>query len=111
MTIVIPEDIVPSVTAFMGQSALDTRFQAQAVEIVATIAHMVHEYTRGNGFDEAGVPTDGIKRVIISASARLLANPEQIQFQTGIVVLRGAFEGWTALERTILNSYRKVAQA
>lgn len=108
MSIVIPEDIQPSVTAFLGQSALDTRFQAQATEVIATIAHMVHEYTRGRGFVE-GVPSDGIKRVIVSASARLLANPEQIQFQTGIVVLRGAFDGWTSLEKTILNSYRKVA--
>lgn len=106
---IIPSDIQTSVTAFLGQSALDARFQAQATEVIATIAWMVHEYTRGRGFDETGVPSDGVKRVIISASARLLANPEQIQFQTGIVVLRGAFDGWTPLEKTILNSYRKVA--
>lgn len=106
---IIPEDIQTRVTAFLGQSMLDTRFQAQATEVIATIAWMVHEYTRGRGFDEAGAPTDGVKQVIISASARLLANPEQIQFQTGIVVLRGAFDGWTPIEKTILNSYRKVA--
>ena len=105
----IPEDVVPSVVAFLGQSMLDTRLVSRATEIVATIAAMVHEYTRGKGFDEAGVPNDGVKRVIISASARLLANPDQIEFQTGTVAIRGAFEGWSSLEKTILNSYRKVA--
>jgi hypothetical protein len=109
VTVTIPEDVVPSVTAFLGQSSANTTFVAQCTEHVSVIAEMVHEYTRGKGFDGSGVPLALAKKVIIMASARLLANPEQIQFQTGTVAIRGAFEGWSALEKTLLNSYRGTA--
>lgn len=108
MNVVIPEDLVPTVTAFLGQSHLNTRFAAQAVEHVAVIAEMVADYTRGAGFT-AGVPSGSLKKVIVTASARLLANPEQLQFQTGSVAIRGAFEGWSPLEKILLNTYRKTA--
>lgn len=109
MSVTIPEDVVPSVTAFLGQSSADTRFAAQAAEHVAVIAEMAYEYTRGKAFDSSGVPLALAKRVIITASARLLANPEQIQYQTGTVAIRGAFTGWTGLEKTLLDSYRRTA--
>lgn len=74
-----------------------------------TIAVLAFTYTRGNGFPD-GVPSAPIQRVIITATARLLANPSQIEHQIGSVVFRGAFDGWTPLERMILNAFRKVAR-
>lgn len=106
MAVSIPSDTVEKVATFLGQSTSNSRFMTQAAEHVEVIAEMAHEYTRGRGFT-AGVPSDAMKRVIISASARLLANPEQLQFQTGIVTIRGAFDGWTPLEKVLLDTYRR----
>lgn len=107
MAVVIPSTLVPAVAAFLGQTGVPS-FTAQATEHVGVIAEMVSEYTRGRGF-VAGVPSGSLQKVIITASARLLANPEQLQYQTGTVTIRGAFDGWSPLETTILSSYRKRA--
>jgi hypothetical protein len=109
VTVTIPPDVVPSVTAFLGQSSSNTAFVAQCTEHVSVIAEMAFDYTRGKGFDSSGVPLALTKKVIITASARLLANPEQLQYQTGTVAIRGAFEGWSALEKTLLDRYRGTA--
>lgn len=93
------------VLAFLGQPASLT---TQAEAVVDVIATMAQDYTRGRGF-VAGEPTPVVAKVIVSASARLLANPEQIEFQTGSVAIRSAFDGWSPLEKTLLNSVRKVA--
>lgn len=105
--LVIPADLVARVVAFMGQTG-NTYFTAQATEHVTVIASMAQEYTRGAGF-LGGQPTGSVQSVIVSASARLLANPEQIEHQVGAVAIRGAFEGWSALEKTLLNTYRRTA--
>ena len=108
VNVVVPADLVATVTAFLGQSPLNTVFAAQATEHVAVIAQMAGDYTRGAGF-VAGVPAPALVKVMVTASARLLANPEQIPFQTGSVAIRGAFEGWSPLEKILLNTYRKTA--
>lgn len=97
--------IATDVLAFMGQPASLT---TQAEAVVDVITAMAEDYTRGRGFVE-GVPTPVVAKVIVSASARLLANPDQIEFSTGSVAIRGAFSGWSPLEKTLLNSVRKVA--
>lgn len=93
------------VLAFLGQPA---SMETQAQAVVDVITALAEEYTRGRGFVD-GVPTPVVAKVIVSASARLLANPDQIEFQTGSVAIRGAFSGWSPLEKTLLNSVRKVA--
>ncbi len=93
------------VLAFLGQPASMT---AQAQAVVDVITAMAEDYTRGRGFVD-GQPLPAVAKVIVSASARLLANPEQIEFQTGSVAIRSAFTGWSPLEKTLLNSVRKVA--
>lgn len=100
-----PVTIAADVLAFMGQPASMT---SQAEAVVGVITAMADDYTRGRGF-VGGTPTPLVEKVIVSASARLLANPDQIEFQTGSVAIRSAFTGWTPLEKTLLNTVRRTA--
>ncbi|WP_447643357.1 hypothetical protein [Nocardioides zeae] len=93
--------------AFMGlkpSPALTT----QAEAVVGVIAAMAQAYTRGNGFEAAG-PVEPIAHVIVSASARLLANPDQIDVTIGSTRRSSYFQGWTLVESMVLNAYRGVA--
>lgn len=78
----------------------------QVGEVIALFAR---QYTRGNGFYAEGVAQD-IGAVILTASARLAANPEQLYTQVGGVVAGAGFQGWTLAEQIVLNQYRKVAR-
>ncbi len=64
------------VAAFLGQGS-DTTLVALAGEVAPVITAMVASYTRGRGFDD-DEPNDELAAVITTASARLVANPEQI---------------------------------
>lgn len=97
--------IATDVRAFLNQP---TSMQAQAEAVVGVISAMAEDYTRGKGFVD-GEPTNLVSKVIISASARLLANPDQIEFTTGSVTIRSSFDGWNTIEKTLLNSIRKAA--
>lgn len=97
--------IATDVLAFLKQPST---MQAQAEQVVGVISEMAKDYTRGKGFSGTE-PLPTVQKVIVLASARLLANPEQIEFQTGSVAIRGAFDGWNPLEKTLLNSIRKAA--
>lgn len=77
----------------------------QVGEVIALFAR---QYTRGNGFYAEGVAQD-IGSVILTASARLAANPEQLYTQVGGVITGAGFQGWTLAEQIVLNQYRKVA--
>ena len=74
---------------------------------------LAKSYTRGNGFD-GNEPNTEIAAVIVTASARLAANPAQLAtdhtagpFSRSI---RGGFDGWTLAEQIVLNRYRVRAQ-
>jgi len=95
------------VADFLGQGA-DTALVALAGEHAAIISAMVSAYTRGRGFTD-GEPTADLAAVITTASARMAANPEQIQTKVGSVEIRGAFTGFTLAETFVLNRYRKTA--
>lgn len=75
----------------------------------AIITALVQGYTRGEGFT-AGEPNDEIAAVIVTASARLVANPEQLSTDVGNVSIRGGFAGFNLAELFVLNRYRKRAQ-
>lgn len=96
------------VAAFLGQST-DVELAALAQQHVAIIKAMARAYTRGKGFTDGG-PSDDIGAVIIAATARLVANPEQIDIRAGEVSVRGSFNGWTLAESFVLNRYRKRAK-
>lgn len=95
------------VAAFLGQGD-DTTLVALAEQHVTIVTAMARAYTRGNGFTPD--PADDIAAVITTATARLVANPEQINTTTGSVAVNGGFTGWTLAELFVLNRYRKRAQ-
>ena len=95
------------IAAFLGQGD-DTELVALAGQHVPIITAMARAYTRGEGF-AGGIPTDDIAAVITTATARLVANPEQINTTTGSVTVNGGFNGWTLAELFVLNRYRKKA--
>lgn len=98
--------LADDVLKFLGQPA--SLFD-QATAVVDVISTMAHDYTRGKGFNADNTPKPVVAKVIVSASARLLANPEQLEFTTGSTTIRSAFDGWNPLEKTLLDSIRKVA--
>lgn len=104
-----PELVVPYPTgAEVAQFAGVPSAVSEADETVAIIAGLARGYTRGNGFFADGVKPD-LRDVIIVASTRLLANPEQTSITVGSVTRASFFKGWTLAEQRILNHYRKVA--
>lgn len=98
------------VAAFLGRSG-DAATVALATEHLPIVTQMVKAYTRDRGFDEAGDPGDDLAAVIVSSTARLVANPEHTMEQsTGPFSIRqGIFHGWTLPELAILHRYRKRA--
>lgn len=95
------------VASFLG--SVDPALIVLADQHAQIITAMCRAYTRGNGF-AAGTPADDLAAVITVATARLVANPEQLQSQIGSVAMRGGFQGWSLAELFILNSYRGTAQ-
>lgn len=95
------------VLAFLGQSIPQAAVDAH----VSQVGSMVQEYTRGQGFDEKGVPVEGIRQVIISATARSVANPSHVVNQRAGTQswTPGQFQGFTLPELKVLNRYRKLA--
>lgn len=99
------------VADFIGQGDDDT-VVALAGQHVQIITAMAQAYTRGNGFDDAhdGHPNDDVAAVIITATARLMANPDQTNYRVGNISYQSHFQGWTLAETFVLNRYRKTAK-
>lgn len=93
------------VADFLGQGD-DETVVALAGEHLPIITAMASAYTRGNGFT-AGEPNDEISAVITTATARLMANPDQVQYKLGNMSFQSFFNGWTLAETFVLNRYRK----
>ncbi|MEU0575249.1 hypothetical protein [Dermacoccus nishinomiyaensis] len=91
------------VADFLGQGD-DAELVALAGQSVTIITALARSYTRGNGF--SGVAADEIDAVITTATARLVANPEQLRVTVGGVQTDG-FQGWTLPELFVLNRYRR----
>lgn len=89
--------------------AFDDAGKAQARAALEAVGHMVRAYTRGHGFDEIGDPSADLGAVIVSASARLMANPEFKRSDAvgPFQVSHGTFDGWTLPELAILHAYRR----
>lgn len=74
------------------------------------VTEYVRGYTRGRGFDAVSdAPANPLESVIVAATARLTANPEQVSYYaTGDYSERPAvLAGWTLPELAVLNRYRK----
>lgn len=85
----------------------------QAESVLTIITAMASSYTRGRGFT-AGIPTDEIKAVILTAAARLLSNTTGLLYDEvegpSQISYRSAFSGWTIAERLVLDRFRVSAQ-
>lgn len=83
---------------------------ASSIEVALSL---IESYTRGNHVDRYGHYRPGIRGVILSVSARLLANPGQIITRVtvgGLTISKGVgFQGFTLAEQTALNRYRRRA--
>ncbi|MEL4358393.1 MULTISPECIES: hypothetical protein [unclassified Luteococcus] len=96
------------VAAFLGRGD-DPETVALAGQVLPIVTAMARAYTRDRGF-VGPEPTEDVAAVLVTATARLMANPEQIrktetvgpfshQVDTG-------FTGWTLAELFVLNRYR-----
>ena len=99
-----PPAVGQRVADFLGQGD-DAGIVALAGEIVPVVTELARAYTRDRGFT-AGEPNANIAAVIVTASARLTANPEQLSTDIGSESIRGGFNGWTLAERAALDRYR-----
>jgi len=94
-----------------GEPAADDAAVGVAVEQVLALAKA---YTRGRGFAGDG-PNADISAVVVTAAARLVANPRQIGVElpsgpSATIAYRGGFTGWSLAELAALNRYRVRAQ-
>lgn len=100
------------VADFLGRGD-DTTLVALAEQHAQIITAMAQAYTRGRGFQN-GVPADDLAAVITTATARLVANPEQLpkDVNAGPFSQRtyAGFKGWSLAETFVLDRYRKKAQ-
>ena len=94
------------VASFLGQGDIE-QVVALAEEHVAIITALARSYTRDNGFTSDGTAREDICAVITAATARLVANPEQIHYSAGAQRLSGGFKGWSLAEQIVLNRYRR----
>lgn len=74
---------------------------------------LVSGYTRGNDVNSFDEYRPGVREVILTVAARILANPGGVSVRVtagGVTVSRGAgFSGYTLAEQAVLNRYRKRA--
>ncbi|WP_084021650.1 hypothetical protein [Mycobacterium avium] len=92
------------VADFLGRGD-DSSLVALAADHAAIVTALARSYTRGRGF--AGPePAEDVAAVIVTATARLVANPEQLASDYGSVSVRGGWQGWNLAEQIVLNRYR-----
>lgn len=101
---VTPADLL----AFLGQQS-DSGLQAQAQRSITVASSVIGAYCRDRHLDGEGNPRPGIDDVVLTVAARLYANPEQINYDSGSVSMRGGLAGFTLTEQAVLNRYRKKA--
>lgn len=101
--------LAPRVAAIVGRVG-DADTIATAEAQLPLVAEYVRGYTRGRGFD-GDAPAGPLRAVIVSATARLATNPEQVSVYTvGDYSERPAqLAGWTLAEIGVLHRYRVVS--
>jgi hypothetical protein len=85
---------------------------AQLVSVISVVSSMVSSYTRGRGFTD-GTPADDLKAVILTATARMLKNPNGIRSESMgpfLVQYDQTVFNWTLSEQAVIDRYRVKAQ-
>jgi Putative Ig domain len=98
-------ELAPRVAAHVGRAG-DTDALELAEAHMPTLLLFVKSYTRGNGF-LGYVPSAELAAVIVTAGARMLANPDQLAYSVGDQRVSEGFSSWTLAERFVLDGYRK----
>lgn len=103
----IIDTLAPAVAAFVGRPG-DTTTEGQAGAALLVVLDFVRAYTRGNGFTGYR-PEYPLRSVLISATARLVTNPEQVrQYQIADYSESPAvLNGYTLAELGLLRRYRR----
>lgn len=84
----------------------DPQLVALCSQHAAIVTALARSYCRGKGFTVDG-PFEDVAAVITTASARMVANPEQSTIQAGEISGRDrGFQGWNLAELAVLNRYR-----
>lgn len=105
--------VVADVVTFMGRTG-DAALEALAEQHVPVMAELVNAYVRGNGpvrtglaLGEFSFPAD-LRAVVITASARLLSNPAQLESESSDgYAARGSFSSFSLAEQAVLHRYRR----
>lgn len=100
--------VAAKVAAYLGKGD-DPRTVALAEQSLPIVLAFTRAYTRGNGFDAFGVPSSDLAAVVITATARLVTNPEQSERVTvgDYSESFATFAGWTLPELAVLHLYRR----
>lgn len=101
--------LAPRVAAMVGLQGDEGTIETAKAQL-PIVSEYVRGYTRGRGFD-GSAPAGPLMAVIVSATARLATNPEQLTvFTTGDYSERPArLAGWTLAEIGVLHRYRVVS--
>ncbi|RBY85739.1 PKD domain-containing protein [Blastococcus sp. TF02A-30] len=106
-------DLAADVVTFMGREG-DAGLEALAAVHVPIVAELVTAYVRGRGptrnglgLGEFSFPAD-LRAVVVTASARLLANPAQLESESADgYAARGSFSSFSLAEQAVLHRYRR----
>lgn len=101
-------DLAAKTAQFLGRGD-DEMLIAQATIHSEIVAGYVAGYTRGRGFDDDGEPNRQLRFVIVAATARLSANPEQVSYYQAADYSEkpAVLAGWTLPELAVLHNYRR----
>lgn len=96
------------VAAFLGKPG-DAATVDLAAAHIPVVKAFVKAYTRGQGFNEMGVPNEDIEAVILTCAARTVINPEQMKrYQIADYSETPAvLDGFTLPELAVLHLYRR----
>ena len=87
---------------------LGTGDLAVAREHTDAAVSFVRAYTRAHGFEFGDFPNEELASVVITAAARSMSNPHNVQSQTSgpFSVTHFQVGGFTLAERAVLDRYR-----
>ena len=101
--------LAQDVARFLGEET-NSQLVSLAEQHVPIVTAFVRAYTRGNGFDVAGWPSDDLAAVIVTATARTISNPSQVVQSSStphFTTTYARWDGFNLMERAVLNLYRR----